>query len=145
MKNIFNKITRVTGVALLATTVFITSCNKGFEDVPVVTPTVTTNLTLAEIINTDANYSLLKDQLIRTGLINVLGNRNGTYTLFAPDNAAFANTNPALTNTPTINAVFSVATMTSILQYHLVNTTIKAAAYPTVYPSTQIPTSIAIY
>ncbi len=141
MKNIFKQITKITGVALLASSVIFTSCNKGFEDVPVVTPTTTSNLTIAEVINADANYSLLKDQLIRTGLINLLANKNGTYTLFALDNAAFAVANPALTNTPTVNAVFRVGQMDTLLRYHIVNTIINATAYPTTYPNTQMPTN----
>jgi uncharacterized surface protein with fasciclin (FAS1) repeats len=144
MKNILKNIGKSLSIALMGITIITTSCNKGFEDVKGVTTNTGSNLTLAEIINTDPNYSLLRDQLARTGLMNVIGQKDGSYTLFAPDNASFAATNPALTSTAVINAVFRTGQMDTLLRYHLITNKIPAAGLPSVYPNKTFPSAFVL-
>ena len=143
MNTISKNITKLALLLVVAISILSTSCNKGYEEISA-TQMPASGPTLAEIINTDPNYTLLRDQLVRTGLINALGQRNGSFTLLAPDNAAFANTNPALTSTAVINTVFTVTAMTGILQYHVITNRILAAQIPTTFPNAQYPTLISL-
>jgi uncharacterized surface protein with fasciclin (FAS1) repeats len=143
MKNILKNIGKSLSLALVGISIIATSCNKGFEDVQAL-PSTGSKLTLAEVINADPNYSLLRDQLTRTGLMNVIGQKDGSYTLFAPDNAAFAATNAALTSTAVVNAVFRTGQMDTLLRYHLITNKIMAAGLPSVYPNKTFPSAFAL-
>lgn len=129
-----------TGIAmLLAAALFFVSCNDKIEAVPG-TPAATGE-TLAEKINADANYSILRVGLNRTGLINTIGNRGGSYTVFAPDNNAFIASG---LSEATVNAL-PIATLTGLMQYHIVTNKLPAAAIPsTTFPNLQVPTLIQL-
>lgn len=72
-------------VALVAFSAFsITSCSK---DDPAPTPTPAPQ-TIAQIAQGNPNLSILVEALTKAGLVNTLSSA-GTYTVFAPDNAAF--------------------------------------------------------
>ncbi len=78
MKKIQNFLKAV-GILLLITG-FITSCKK--DEQP-----STAGKTIADIVNTDANFSLLKKAVEKAELGAALS--SGSLTVFAPDNAAF--------------------------------------------------------
>ncbi len=114
------------------------ACNKipGVEDIPKPNPS---GQTIAEIINTDPNYSLLKAAATKAGTLPLLGNPGGTLTLFAPDDAAFARSG---INGDVINAL-PAAQLAAILQYHILPQTIPSAAIPDLpVPNVQYPTML---
>ncbi|MFN8243138.1 MAG: fasciclin domain-containing protein [Ferruginibacter sp.] len=118
--------------------VILSSCNKDVEQfsdpVPVTSPT------LADIINTDANYSILKNALTRTGIISMLATKGGTYTVFAPDNNAFIASG---LSDATVTAM-PIATLTGLMQYHVITENIPAASIPAKFPNLQMPTLIQL-
>lgn len=149
MKNILKQCKKMTGVLVMALSLFIISCNKGYETIP--GPIVNTTQTLGEKINTDPNYSILRDGLIRAGLFNTLSNQGNGLTIFAPDNTAFINSGlPAA-----VVAVVPLTTLVPLLQYHIVPTNLPAASLPSSYtaasgpypaniPNVQMPTGIVL-
>jgi|SRR5690554_182844 len=82
-------------------------------------------MTIADIVANNANFSMLKTALERTGLDVVLGG-DGEFTVFAPDNDAFGAaglSNDDLENLP-------VDTLKDILLYHTIASEVKAADVP---------------
>ena len=71
-------------VLVLSFALFITSCG---EDEPVPTPTPEP-MTIADIVEDTERFSSLEAALIRADLLETV--RSGEYTVFAPDNDAFA-------------------------------------------------------
>jgi len=104
------------GVALLMSGLFA-SCKK--DDQP---PTAGKNI--AEIVSTDASFSLLKKAVDKAGLGSALS--SGSLTVFAPDNDAFAASgiNEAALNSLTAEQV------ANILQYHVVATKVVSGSVP---------------
>lgn len=127
-----------TGIAMLLAAFIFASCNDKIEDVPG-TPAASGE-TLAEKINADPNYSILRNALNRTGLINTIGNRTGSYTVFAPDNNAFIASG---LSDATVSAL-PIATLTGLVQYHIVTTKLPSAAIPATFPNVQMPTLIQL-
>lgn len=111
------------------------SCNKipELEEIQPITPG---GESIAEIIDADANFSVLKAGLTRAGLINTLGNKNGKFTLFAPDNAAFA---LGGIDETVINAL-PLQQLIPLLSYHIVPQAFPSASLPTTAPNIQLPT-----
>lgn len=82
-------------------------------------------MTIADIVAGNANFSMLKTALERTGLDEVLQG-DGKFTVFAPDNDAFGAaglSNDDLENLP-------VDTLKDILLYHTITSEVKAADVP---------------
>lgn len=128
-----------TGIAmLLAAALFFTSCNDKIEALPG-TPAASGE-TLAEKINADANYSILRNALNRTGLINIVGTKGNNLTVFAPDNNAFISSG---LSDATVSAM-PIATLTGLMQYHIVTTKLPGAAIPATFPNLQVPTLIQL-
>jgi uncharacterized surface protein with fasciclin (FAS1) repeats len=124
-------------VALVAFTAFsITSCSK---DDPAPTPTPQT---IVEIAQGKANLSLLVQALTKAGLVNTL-NSPGTYTVFAPDNAAF--TAAGLTS-DAINALTTPEEITglkNVLLNHVIGSKIMSSDIPpSIYVSTLSPINV---
>lgn len=145
MKLIQNKWRNLLVVAL-GTTV-MASCNKDVEaPVPNPTPSVPQGTTIADIVNTSANYTLLKHAITRAnnaGINAALANRTGIYTVFAPDNAAFGRL--GITSTAVIDALFTPAQLTQILNYHIIpGQAYPSAVIPTAFPNIQLPTAFII-
>lgn len=105
------------GSFLLLTAIFFSSCKK--DD------TVVTTNTITDIVNKNNDFTLLRAALVRANLTEAL--KTGSLTVFAPNDAAFKASGIDLA---TINAL-PVATLTSILQYHVLGTRVLAAAIPT--------------
>ena len=117
---------------------FLSSCNKDISaPVPNTFPTPT-GQSIGELINTDANYTLLKHALTRAGLLAAVTSKNTVFTLFAPDNAAF--TASGIASTAVIDAL-PIATLTSILNYHIIpGIKVMSTNIPTTFPNVQMPT-----
>ncbi|RMB63935.1 fasciclin domain-containing protein [Dokdonia sinensis] len=82
MKTLF-KISKMAVMAL--TLVVATSCGDDDDNGNIITPEQNT---IADFVIENENYSLLEEALVRTGLDATL-DASGTFTVFAPDNAAF--------------------------------------------------------
>lgn len=123
-------------VALL----LLSSCNKDISaPVPNTFPTPT-GQSIGEIINTDANYSMLKHALTRAGLLTAVTNKNSVFTLFAPSNAAF--TVSGIPSTAVIDAL-PLAQLTAILNYHIIpGQKVSSSLIPTTFPNIQMPTGL---
>src|ERR1035437_7364813 len=67
----------------------IASCNKTLERFSSPIATTQNSLTINDFLISDTNYSLLNALVIRAGLTATLSDKNNTFTLFAPNNAAF--------------------------------------------------------
>ncbi len=73
-------------------------------------------ITLPGLLQSDPTLSLFNEAMNRTGIINNLN--NGWYTIFAPDNNAFANA-----GYPDIASIDNadINTLTNIINYHILN------------------------
>jgi len=80
---------------------------------------------IVEIVISDPNFSLLKQAVVRAGLTTFLS--QGTLTVFAPDNAAFA---AADLDSATIASI-PEDVLASILKYHVLNAKVEASGVPT--------------
>ncbi len=110
------------GVAMLS----IISCDDNDDN-------MMTEKTTYELVSSDSNLSSLKAAIDKAGLSATL-NQSGTFTLFAPTNAAFAtflqtNGYASLNDVPT-------AALKTLLMNHVLNSEVKAAAISTGYVST---------
>ena len=139
MKNLF-KI-----CALIALSFTLPSCNS--DDPAVVQPTPT-QPTIAAIAAANPDFTTLVTALNRTGLTATL-NGSGTFTVFAPTNAAFDAFFATLGTNVTVNNV-DLATLKNVLLNHVLGseifkTAIPAAAYvSTLSPINATPTSPTI-
>jgi uncharacterized surface protein with fasciclin (FAS1) repeats len=84
------------------------------------------NKTIAQIVNMSEDYKLLKLALARTGLLDDL-NTKGPFTVFAPDNKAFA-----AAGLPDASAIAKIdkETLKSILLYHVLGSKVLAGDIP---------------
>lgn len=145
MKSIINQVKTAAMAILAASALIFSSCNDKIEDIPG-TPAAA-GQTLAEKINTDPNYSILRTALTRTGMINVLGIPGNNLTIFAPDNNAFIASG---LSEATVNAL-PVATVTALVQYHILTTRVPASGFVNSYgastpqtPNAQLPTLLQL-
>ena len=127
-----NKINKI--IAVITVILLTVSCEKDNDPIVKKLPTI------AEVINSDlANYSVLKKGL-ETSLLFVTFTNNGSYTLFTPNNAAFAaytSTNfPAgiteaiLTSTTTPLTVNQSNELKRVLMYHVISVATNAKDIP---------------
>lgn len=121
MRNFFKPLL-FSGVAMLC----IISCDDNDDN-------MMTEKTTYELVSSDSNLSSLKAAIDKAGLSATL-NQSGTFTLFAPTNAAFAtflqaNGYASLNEVPT-------AALKTLLMNHVLNSEVKAAAISTGYVST---------
>ncbi len=111
-----------TAIFALALGIFTTSCNKDTDTVP--DPDPTTN-TITDIVVAGADFSTLESAVLKANLQATLSG-TGPFTVFAPNNAAFAAagiTQSALDN-------LTAAEVEDLLLYHTVSAEIKAADVP---------------
>jgi len=109
-------------IALLMGTILSTgfaACNKSDDPAPAASNTIT------DKVVADANLSLLEQAVIRAGLNTTLSG-TGPYTVFAPDDAAFAASG---INSAAINSL-STAQLSSLLLYHTLGAKVLAADVP---------------
>jgi uncharacterized surface protein with fasciclin (FAS1) repeats len=116
-----NQLSSVLFAALLGATVSFSSC-KNDDDVP---PPPKTN-TITDVVVGNASFSVLKEAVVKAKLDGALKGA-GPFTVFAPDNAAFALAN--------INSAFVTAAsetaLSDLLLYHTLDGKTLAAAIPT--------------
>lgn len=108
----------------------LTGCEKAEEMKPV------KDMTIAEYALSDNNFSILVQALTKADLVDVL-NGEGSFTVFAPTNAAFNNLFAQLGVSGI--ADLSKETLTPILLYHVLGTEKKAAMITSGYYSTLSP------
>jgi uncharacterized surface protein with fasciclin (FAS1) repeats len=109
---------RVTLAVMLLTSMAIisTSCNKDDD------PSGPSNI--AVIVSTNPNFSILNTAITRAGLTAALS--GGSLTVFAPDNDAFAASG---ITAATVNSL-PVATLDSILKYHVLGSKVSSSSVP---------------
>jgi uncharacterized surface protein with fasciclin (FAS1) repeats len=81
--------------------------------------------TIADIVNSNPNTTILKAAVARAGLGSALS--GGSLTAFAPDDAAFAASG---INLAAVNSL-PVSTLDSILKYHVLGSSVASSAVPT--------------
>jgi uncharacterized surface protein with fasciclin (FAS1) repeats len=120
----------------------IASCNKTLERFSSPIATTQNSLTISDFLISDTNYSLLNALVIRAGLTATLSDKNNTFTLFAPNNAAFR---AAGFTTTAIVSGLPVASAAGIAGYLLVpGREYTFADIPTTFPNIQLPTTLSI-
>lgn len=107
-KHLFMKTKKIFGLIAVCMLSIITGCSKKNDN-------MTSNQSIAVLVSSNANLSLLKAAIVRAGLTETLSG-SGTFTVFAPDNDAFAAA--GLGSEDKINAV-AVTTLKNILLYHV--------------------------
>lgn len=134
-----NKTIRLLGLALAFTSLL--SCNKEFEDIGTGTTMPPPNQpTIGAQIETDANFSILRAAATKAGMLNLLKQTGGSYTVFAPDNAAFiASGIPAAAI-----AALPAAQLQAILSYHIIPRGLASGDIPTTFPNIQMPTLLTL-
>jgi uncharacterized surface protein with fasciclin (FAS1) repeats len=101
---------------------------------------VSTDLTLGEKINADPNYSILRNALNRSGLINLVSTKGNNITIFAPDNNAFI----ASGLSDATVSVLPLASLTPLIQYHIIATSLPSASISSNFPNMQMPTILQL-
>lgn len=114
------------------------SCNKEFEDIE--TPVTNSSATAGELIETDASFSILKAAAIKAGVLDLLKTKGASYTVFAPDDAAFTLSGLSLA---VVNAM-PASDLRSLLSYHVIPQALASAQIPTTFPNVQMPTLLAL-
>ncbi len=112
IKNLTNAI-----ILFMSIAVFSVSCDDDDDS-----PAAQQNI--AAIVSTNPDFSILNAAITRAGLSSALS--SGTLTVFAPDNAAFAASGLTLA---AVNSL-PVATLDSILKYHVLGTQVSSANVP---------------
>jgi uncharacterized surface protein with fasciclin (FAS1) repeats len=121
--------------ALLIALIFtFSACKKNDDNTP-------TAPTIYDLINngngTTNQFTLFKKAITRANLAGAL-RQPGTYTVFAPTDAAFKLLGPAYADTVAINNI-NILQLTAVLQYHILSTKTESAAIPTAL-LTPVPT-----
>jgi uncharacterized surface protein with fasciclin (FAS1) repeats len=142
MNQISIKITKLS-IAVVFSIVLLVSCNKVYE--PVV-PEVVYNPgdaanTVAKKIEATSTYSIFTAALKRTGLYTVLDQANASFTVFAPNDAAFTASGLSLA---IVNAM-PLSDLTSAIQHHIIpNEKISAALIASTVPNTEKKSALNI-
>ncbi|MDB5242312.1 MAG: fasciclin protein [Spirosoma sp.] len=119
--------TRFQTISLLLTSLFVfiltfTACKNKANEIALPVPR-----TIPELLNSNSKFTLLSAALNRAGLATTLAG-TGPFTLFAPTDDAFRAAGYA--DAAAINAA-PTATLASILQYHLLNSSVGGSAITT--------------
>jgi uncharacterized surface protein with fasciclin (FAS1) repeats len=109
---------RTTTALLASAALVLTSCDKDDDTTPV------TN-TITDVVVGNANYSVLKEAVVKAGLDGTLRGA-GPFTVFAPDNAAFSS---AGITSATVTSLPATA-LSDLLLYHTIPSKILAANVP---------------
>lgn len=133
MSNIILNAGRLSIIAIIV--MVAGACNKLYEPVPY-TPYSEGDVanTLAKKIAANSSYSIFNAALVRAGLNTTLDVANSNFTVFAPDNTAMTASGLSLA---VVNAL-PVATLTSLLNYHIIpGERIAAAQIPETFPNVE--------
>lgn len=104
--------------AITGSVISLSSCNKDDD------PVVVTN-TITDVVSTNASFSVLKEAVVKANLATTLSG-TGPFTVFAPDNTAFA---AAGITSATVTTLSSTA-LSDLLLYHTLPSKIPAASVP---------------
>jgi uncharacterized surface protein with fasciclin (FAS1) repeats len=137
MKKINKKI-GILFLAALSGIVFLSSCNKDLPQADLVTPESGTSI--GQAIAANPNYSIFNAALLRTGIAASLNDTASNFTVFAPDDAAMGLSGISLA---VVNAL-PIATLTSIIQYHVVGSKVPSALFAGSFPNVRMPTTLAL-
>jgi uncharacterized surface protein with fasciclin (FAS1) repeats len=107
----------ITALFTCALFLFIAGCKKDNAPEPQAN-------TIANVINTNANFSTIKTAVDKVGLGNLLA--SGKLTIFIPDNDAFAASGITAASLNTLPAT----DLTNLLKYHILNKKILSADLP---------------
>jgi len=125
-------------VAIIAFTSFVsTSCSSDDDSTPAPAPQ-----TIAQIAQGNANLSILVEALTKADLVTTL-NTAGTYTVFAPDNAAFTAAGITSAYIAAQTTPEQIAALKNVLLNHVLATKFTAAQLTTSYKKT-LATSAAV-
>ncbi|MGE6219235.1 fasciclin domain-containing protein [Nubsella zeaxanthinifaciens] len=119
MKTLNFKFSKLALMVALVGSAFFSSCKKDND--------VQENLSIADIVAADDNFSLLETALNHAQLTGTLKGE-GNFTVFAPNNAAFA---AAGLDTDAKITAMSAETLKQILLYHVLPNRTPASAIPT--------------
>lgn len=119
------KMTKIAAMSALALSIAgLSACNNMTpnKNVVVQTPVTsqpTANMTVVQIAQSNADFSLLVEAVQAAGLVEALSDPNARYTILAPTNAAFAQ---ALQETGMTKAQLfgNKALLTKVLTYHVI-------------------------
>ena len=117
-KNVMKNLSKIVMAGLLLFSV--TSCNDDDE-----TPDPVPATTITDVMANNPNFSILKTAVVKAGLSETLAG-SGTFTVFAPDNDAFA---AAGISSADIDKLSSDA-LKDILLYHTLESKVEAANVP---------------
>ena len=121
----------LTALAVMTGLFILTSCEKDNEEM-----TAVKDMTVAEYVSYDPNFSTLLQALYKADLANVLQGE-GNFTVFAPTNAAFS----ALFTQLGVNGIadLSKETLTPILLYHVLGEEKKSTSLSDSYLNSLSP------
>lgn len=127
-------------LVLAAGVLLLSSCNKDVPDpVPVTTP-AKSGQTIAQVLN-DPSYSILKAAVTKAGLLDELSDTTAVYTVFAPNDAAFALSG---ISAAVINAM-PADQVEAIVRYHIVGgQAVSSSMIPATAPNIQLPTQLVL-
>jgi uncharacterized surface protein with fasciclin (FAS1) repeats len=117
-----NQFSSVLFAALLGATISFSSCKD--DDVP--PPPPKTN-TITDVVVGNSSFSVLKEAVVKAKLDGALKG-TGPFTVFAPDNAAFALASPPINSAFVAGA--SETALSDLLLYHTLDGKILAAGVP---------------
>lgn len=139
ISNLSKKAASIIGVALAA--LVLQSCvkNTEFETVPAPPAPQPGGTSISQALAADPNLSLLKAAVDRAGIASAFGS-DSRFTVFAPDNDAFAASGLSLA---AINAL-PPATLQAILSYHVIPQAILSTAIPVDRFNLQMPTLLPL-
>lgn len=112
-----NQLRSILLTAATGATIFFAACKKS-DPAP-----VSNNIT--DVVSNTASYSVLKEAVVKANLASTLSGA-GPFTVFAPDNAAFAS---AGITSSTVTAL-SATQLSDLLLYHTIGSKIPAASVP---------------
>jgi len=111
------RLNKILFAALSGAAIILSSCNK--DDDPVVTNTIT------DVVTNSSSFSVLKEAVVKANLATTLSGP-GPFTVFAPDNTAFASAGI----TSTTVASLTSTQLSDLLLYHTIGSKILAADVP---------------
>jgi uncharacterized surface protein with fasciclin (FAS1) repeats len=116
---------------------FLVSCSEDTDDDG--TTTTPQSKTIAATVQADARFTVLLDALNRTSLTSVLDDANSSFTVFAPNDAAFGTLlqNLGLADLDAAEAALTTNGLRNLLLYHVLNVEVMSDAVTTGYVSTQ--------
>jgi uncharacterized surface protein with fasciclin (FAS1) repeats len=116
-------------VTAIGTMITFSSCKKDDDPAPVVVTPPLVLPTIAGYVTADTSFSILLAAVSKAGLAGTLS-APGTYTVFAPTNAAFRAANITLASIAATTAQADIDALGAILKYHVLATKVSSGDVP---------------